>query len=41
MHFFDLQKNKNYYKGIKFTFFAKDVRGEIAKGGRYKTGSER
>ncbi len=33
--FFDLQKNKNYYKGIKFTFFAKDVRGEIAGGGRY------
>ena len=33
--FLDLQKNKNYYKGIKFTFFAKDVRGEIAGGGRY------
>ncbi len=33
--FFELQKNKNYYKGIKFTFFAKDVRGEIAGGGRY------
>ncbi len=33
--FFDLQKNKNYYKGIKFTFFAKNVRGEIAGGGRY------
>ncbi len=33
--FFDIQKNKNYYKGIKFTFFAKNVRGEIAGGGRY------
>ncbi len=33
--FFELKKNKNYYKGIKFTFFAKDVRGEIAGGGRY------
>ena len=29
------KKNKNYYRGIKFTFFAKDVRGEIAGGGRY------
>ena len=29
-------KNKKYYKGIKFTFFAKNVRGEIASGGRYK-----
>ena len=28
--------NKNYHDGIKFTFFAKDVRGEIASGGRYK-----
>ncbi len=27
--------NKNYHDGIKFTFFAKDVRGEIASGGRY------
>ncbi len=28
--------NKNYHDGIKFTFFAKNVRGEIASGGRYK-----
>jgi ATP phosphoribosyltransferase regulatory subunit len=28
--------NKNYHEGIKFTFFAKDVRGEVASGGRYK-----
>ena len=28
--------NKNYHNGIKFTFFAKNVRGEIASGGRYK-----
>ena len=28
--------NKNYHNGIKFTFFAKDVRGEVASGGRYK-----
>ena len=27
--------NKNYHNGIKFTFFAKNVRGEIASGGRY------
>ncbi len=27
---------KKYHDGIKFTFFAKDVRGEIASGGRYK-----
>ena len=27
---------KNYHNGIKFTFFAKNVRGEIASGGRYK-----
>ena len=33
--FFEIQKNKKYYKGIKFTFFAKGVRGEIAGGGRY------
>ncbi len=32
---FELQKNKKYYQGIKFTFFAKGVRGEIAGGGRY------
>ncbi len=32
---FELQKNQKYYKGIKFTFFAKGVRGEIAGGGRY------
>ena len=29
-------KNKNYHDGINFTFFAKDVRGEVASGGRYK-----
>ncbi|MDC0342936.1 ATP phosphoribosyltransferase regulatory subunit [Alphaproteobacteria bacterium] len=28
--------NNNYHDGIKFTFFAKDVRGEVASGGRYK-----
>ncbi len=28
--------NKNYHDGIKFTFFARDVRGEVASGGRYK-----
>ena len=28
--------NKKYHDGIKFTFFAKDVRGEVASGGRYK-----
>ena len=28
--------NKNYHNGIKFTFFAKNVRGEVASGGRYK-----
>ena len=28
--------NKNYHDGIKFTFFAKDIRGEVASGGRYK-----
>ena len=33
--FFEIQKNQKYYKGIKFTFFAKGVRGEIAGGGRY------
>lgn len=27
--------NKNYHNGIKFTFFAKNVRGEVASGGRY------
>ncbi len=27
---------KNYHDGIKFTFFAKNVRGEVASGGRYK-----
>ena len=26
---------KKYHNGIRFTFFAKDVRGEIASGGRY------
>ncbi len=33
---FEIEKNKKYYQGIKFTFFAKGVRGEIASGGRYK-----
>ena len=28
--------NKNYHDGINFTFFAKDIRGEVASGGRYK-----
>ena len=28
--------NKNYHDGIKFTFFARNVRGEVASGGRYK-----
>ncbi len=32
---YEIQKDKKYYKGIKFTFFAKGVRGEIAGGGRY------
>ena len=32
---FEIQKSKKYYQGIKFTFFAKGVRGEIAGGGRY------
>ena len=27
--------DKNYHSGIRFTFYAKNVRGEIAKGGRY------
>ncbi len=27
---------KNYHNGIRFTFFAKNVRGEIASGGRYR-----
>ena len=32
---FEIEKDKKYYHGIKFTFFAKGVRGEIAGGGRY------
>tara|TARA_B100001287_G_C22675636_1_gene527489 strand:+ start:1379 stop:2494 length:1116 start_codon:yes stop_codon:yes gene_type:complete len=32
---FEIHKNNKYYQGIKFTFFAKNVRGEIAGGGRY------
>jgi len=28
-------EEKKYHDGIKFTFFAKNVRGEIASGGRY------
>ncbi len=31
----EIQKNKKYYQGINFTFFAKGIRGEIAGGGRY------
>ena len=27
--------DKNYHSGLRFTFFANNVRGEIAKGGRY------
>ena len=27
--------DKNYHSGVRFTFFANDVRGEIARGGRY------
>ena len=27
--------DKNYHKGIRFTFFSNNVRGEIARGGRY------
>ena len=36
--FLDLTEfdKKNYHDGIKFTFFAKNVRGEVASGGRYK-----
>ena len=26
---------KNYHSGVRFTFFANNVRGEIARGGRY------
>ena len=26
---------KNYHDGLKFTFFSKNVRGEVASGGRY------
>ena len=34
--FIETSKSKNYHKGIKFTFFAKNIRGEIAGGGRYQ-----
>lgn len=27
--------DKNYHSGIRFTFYAKNIRGEVAKGGRY------
>jgi len=27
--------DKNYHSGVRFTFFAENVRGEIARGGRY------
>ena len=32
---FEFQKYKKYYQGIKFTFYANGVRGEIGGGGRY------
>jgi len=28
-----------YHTGISFTFFARDVRGELGRGGRYRTGN--
>ena len=31
--------DKNYHSGIRFTFFANNVRGEIARGGRYSVSS--
>jgi len=31
---------KNYHDGIRFTFFAKNVRGEVASGGRYKINNQ-
>ena len=34
--FMESFRSKNYYQGIKFTFFAKNIRGEIAGGGRYQ-----
>ncbi len=35
--FLDLSEfdDKNYHKSTRFTFFAKNIRGEIARGGRY------
>ena len=35
--FLDLTEtdNKNYHNGIRFTIFAENIRGEIARGGRY------
>ena len=27
--------DKNYHSGVRFTFYAKNIRGEIARGGRY------
>ena len=38
---FTENRYQTYYTGLNFTIYAKDVRGEIAKGGRYKTGSEK
>ena len=38
---FEIHNNKKYYEGIKFTFFAKGVRGEIAGGGRYNLNYEK
>ena len=29
-----------YHTGISFTFFARGVRGELGRGGRYRTGSD-
>ena len=30
--------HKNYHSGVRFTFFAENIRGEIARGGRYFIG---
>ena len=29
--------DKNYHNGVRFTFYSKDIRGEVARGGRYFT----
>ena len=33
-------KTNSYYSGINYTIFAKNIRGEIARGGRYLTNNE-